>query len=191
LIFDSFSKLRQSLLQDSQNKDTSDNKELTQEEADALAISTGSSISSRRLVLFSSVSCLLLLPLCSFTASRSLYSWGAGYHGQLGINIYRKKCKLEPALLEFKEPVVQVACGGFHTLVLTDTGRVFAWGDGTRGQLGSGEKTNSTHNTMPVPTRIETFVDHNEFIVFVAAGQYHSAAVTRLLLHFFFLVLYM
>ena len=32
---------------------------------------------------------------------------------------YRKKCKLLPANIEFKEPVVQVACGGFHSAVVT------------------------------------------------------------------------
>ena len=48
-----------------------------------------------------------------------LYAWGAGYHGQLGLSSYRKKCKLVPAWIEFKESVLQVACGGFHTAVLT------------------------------------------------------------------------
>lgn len=66
-----------------------------------------------------------------------LYTWGAGYHGQLGLATNRKKCRVEPAWIDFKEPVLQVACGGFHTAVLTDQGRMFTWGDGRMGQLGN------------------------------------------------------
>src|SRR4051812_5010192 len=53
-----------------------------------------------------------------------LYTWGAGYHGQLGLNTFRKKCRMMPACIDFREPVLVVACGGFHTAVLTDDGRV-------------------------------------------------------------------
>lgn len=54
--------------------------------------------------------------LCAGTA---LYTWGAGYHGQLGLSSFRKKCKSVPAFIDFKESVVQVSCGGFHSAVVT------------------------------------------------------------------------
>ncbi len=47
-----------------------------------------------------------------------------------GVDTYRKKCRLMPACIPFREPVLVVACGGFHTAVLTDDGRVYSWGDG-------------------------------------------------------------
>lgn len=34
------------------------------------------------------------------------------------------------------ERILQVACGGFHALALTETGKVISWGHGEEGQLG-------------------------------------------------------
>jgi hypothetical protein len=34
--------------------------------------------------------------------------------------------------------VAQVACGGLHTLAVTESGRLFAWGANGQGQLGLG-----------------------------------------------------
>ena len=35
--------------------------------------------------------------------------------------------------------IVAIACGGFHTTALTETGGVYAWGGGYFGQLGHGD----------------------------------------------------
>jgi hypothetical protein len=43
-----------------------------------------------------------------------LYTWGAGYHGQLGLAANRKKCRFEPAWIDFKEPVLQVCHSPLH-----------------------------------------------------------------------------
>ncbi len=49
-----------------------------------------------------------------------VHTWGAGYHGQLASNDSRKKCRLQPQAIEFaSEPVFLVACGGFHSALLT------------------------------------------------------------------------
>eukprot|EP01029_Cantina_marsupialis_P020408 TRINITY_DN4779_c2_g2_i1.p1 TRINITY_DN4779_c2_g2~~TRINITY_DN4779_c2_g2_i1.p1 ORF type:complete len:595 (-),score=181.25 TRINITY_DN4779_c2_g2_i1:407-2191(-) len=43
--------------------------------------------------------------------------------------------------------VKQVACGGAHTLCISKGGRLFGWGNGARGQLGSGYFSDYTHPT--------------------------------------------
>lgn len=105
-----------------------------------------------------------------------LYTWGAGYHGQLGQSTYRKKCQRLPSLLDFDMPVVQVACGGFHNALLTECGKVYTWGDGRKGQLGNLARK---HNMLSTPH----IVEHNLSIckisvAQVACGQYHTACVT-------------
>lgn len=37
----------------------------------------------------------------------------------------------------------QVACGGYHSAVVTDAGRAFAWGFNRYGQCGNGNKDNT------------------------------------------------
>jgi hypothetical protein len=39
-----------------------------------------------------------------------------------------------------------VACGGFHSVALSDTGSVYCWGGGDKGQLGLG---NDKSQTLP------------------------------------------
>ena len=37
-------------------------------------------------------------------------------------------------------PIRQVSCGGSHTVIVTISGAVYAWGRNSRGQLGVGDK---------------------------------------------------
>lgn len=39
--------------------------------------------------------------------------------------------------------VGQIACGGYHSAVVTDAGRVFSWGFNRYGQCGNGSKDNT------------------------------------------------
>lgn len=67
---------------------------------------------------------------------------GRGNEGQLGLGDYRPRTV--PALLKtLGDPstgttVLQVACGGAHTLALCDSGDVYAWGSNDEMQLGLG-----------------------------------------------------
>ena len=64
-----------------------------------------------------------------------------------------------------------VACGKMHTLVLTEFGRVWAFGSGGRGQLGTGDWEDRFAPTEVEGLRGDTFT-------FVAAGFHHSVAVS-------------
>ena len=97
------------------------------------------------------------------------------YHGQLGLNTFRKKCRMMPACIEFKEPVLVVACGGFHTAVLTDDGRVYSFGDGRYGQLGNLARKHNMHST---PHLVDWLVREKVSITNLSCGQYHTAGVS-------------
>lgn len=63
---------------------------------------------------------------------------------------------------------MQVVAGGFHFLVLLESGDVYAWGDNQHGQVGDG-----TTKRQPAPTRVLRGAK------FVAAGWNHSLAIMR------------
>jgi alpha-tubulin suppressor-like RCC1 family protein len=50
-----------------------------------------------------------------------------------------------------RHKVVQIACGEYHTLALTQTRDVYSWGRGFEGQLGVAKKSSS------VPTHLKQF----------------------------------
>lgn len=80
-----------------------------------------------------------------------------------------------PAYIEFKEPVLQVACGGFHTAVLTDSGRVYTWGDGRMGQLGNLARK---HNMLATPHLVDRLATGDVHVVEISCGQYHTACIS-------------
>ena len=76
-------------------------------------------------------------------ASQNLNSFVSGGSGAVGYSwedgkIWRKTPQLVKALAG--NNVVDVACGGDHTLALTDRGTVFGWGRGQSGQLQGGAR---------------------------------------------------
>jgi hypothetical protein len=67
-----------------------------------------------------------------------LFSWGAGYQGQLGRRFerYAKKYAMTPEIIRVNLAVRQVSAGALHSGLVTDEGRVWTWGDGRQEQLG-------------------------------------------------------
>lgn len=75
---------------------------------------------------------------CAINSEGELFTWGVGFQGRLGHG------DKEPSLVPRKvggdlegHKVVDVACGSFHTVALTNKGMVFCWGDNSNGQCGS------------------------------------------------------
>ncbi|KAM9370368.1 protein RCC2 [Phaethornis superciliosus] len=84
------------------------------------------------------------------TTEGKLWSWGRNEKGQLG---HGDTKRVEaPKLIEVlgAEAIVAAACGRNHTLALTESGSVFAFGENKMGQLGLGNQTDA----VPSPTQI-------------------------------------
>mmetsp|Transcript_2410 Transcript_2410/g.4500 ORF Transcript_2410/g.4500 Transcript_2410/m.4500 type:complete len:1051 (+) Transcript_2410:95-3247(+) len=105
-----------------------------------------------------------------------VYTWGAGYHGQLGQKFVRgvKKYATKPRLVEMVTAIRQVSCGGLHTAAVTDSGAVMTWGDARSFQLGY-QPHGFTNQAEP---RIVEEIQMSHFIVQVACGQNHTVALS-------------
>jgi alpha-tubulin suppressor-like RCC1 family protein len=75
--------------------------------------------------------------------------------------------------------VIEVASGLRHVLFVTDQGHLLSWGRNLEGQCGY----HADQEELPAPARLTRGADNvdlsQEFFVHVAAGDYHSLAVTR------------
>ncbi|KAG0539071.1 hypothetical protein BDA96_03G291000 [Sorghum bicolor] len=112
---------------------------------------------------------------CAISASGDLFNWGDGsYHAGLlgydtGASHWLPKRVSGP--LEGLQ-VLFVACGSWHSALITSTGRLYTFGDGTFGALGHGNRESSAY-----PKEVEAL---NGFrTIKVACGVWHSAAIVE------------
>ena len=108
------------------------------------------------------------------TSSGDLFCFGSNDSGQCGCDS-DVSCVTLPRLVRLPRGgppprVAAVACGTSHTLAVTATGALFAWGANAAGQLGTGDTT---------PRRSPTPVQWLQGVVVTvcAAGDVHSCAV--------------
>lgn len=111
------------------------------------------------------------------TSSGQLYSFGSNLQGQLGVTTnFGGDSPTAPALVTLPGAsggVVQVAAGSAHSLALTSSGQLYAFGYNEEGQLG-----NSDRASDDTPTLVKLPVDATGTITQIAAGGYHSLALT-------------
>ncbi|KAF7662154.1 hypothetical protein LDENG_00243780 [Lucifuga dentata] len=83
------------------------------------------------------------------TKEGKVFTFGEGSYGQLGHNSTANE--LRPKVLESLDgSASQIACGSRHTLVLGSSGQLWAFGNGSKGQIGSGGSENCL-----IPTRVQ------------------------------------
>ncbi len=129
--------------------------------------------------------------VAAVTNDGRVFTYGDGFAGKLGHG--NEEDESEPKLLSVEafqpedktahnhvERIVMVATGSFHTVALSETGRVYTWGYNGSGQLGLGEAEQQL-----APRQVESkwlsFLkqgDPAERVVFVAAGGESTTAVT-------------
>ena len=98
-------------------------------------------------------------------ADGRVYTWGWGVHGQLGHGHVEDVSSPRVVKSMSRHFVTQVAAGYAHTIALTREGRVYTWGCGLFGQLGTG---NTSKHVRPTRVKLPGRV------VRVAAGYFHN-----------------
>jgi alpha-tubulin suppressor-like RCC1 family protein len=98
-------------------------------------------------------------------------AWGRNGAGQLGDGT-RTDSPLTPVVVEKLDDVVQVDGGDSYALAVTAAGRVYAWGNGSDGELGLGQGDRDDQD-VSVPRRIPAI----EHVTQVSAGANHSLAL--------------
>ena len=74
-----------------------------------------------------------------------------------------------------------VSCGGDHTIVLSENGNVYAFGQSTNGQLGLGTRTLETFVPLKISPLSEISNNDNQTnnrIVYISCGENHTAVVS-------------
>nr|XP_020455771.1 probable E3 ubiquitin-protein ligase HERC6 isoform X2 [Monopterus albus] len=81
------------------------------------------------------------------TKDGKVFTFGEGTYGQLGHSSSANEVR--PRLVDGLDgPASQIACGRRHTLVLGVSGQLWAFGNGVKGQIGTGRKEDSLTPTL-------------------------------------------
>ncbi|KAH9322498.1 hypothetical protein KI387_017137 [Taxus chinensis] len=107
----------------------------------------------------------------ALTSEGQLWSWGGNSNYELGRGNKGNDWRPRPIPNLQGAHINQIASGGYHSLALTDDGKVLTWGHGGHGELGHGSVEYGR-----VPQVVQALED--ERVIYVACGSLSSAAVT-------------
>nr|DAD22591.1 TPA_asm: hypothetical protein HUJ06_024054 [Nelumbo nucifera] len=114
---------------------------------------------------------------CAVTLAGELYTWGDGTHnaGLLGhgTDVSHWIPKRVSGPLEGLQ-VASLTCGPWHTALITSTGQLFTFGDGTFGVLGHGNR-----ESVAYPREVDSLAGLRT--IAVACGVWHTAAVVEVI----------
>lgn len=109
---------------------------------------------------------------CVIDAVGAVFCWGSNMFGQLGAGESGQNQAFF-VQAELSEPATAVAAGGFHTCAIGMSGALYCWGNGSAGQLGSGQ----SQSALPVE------VAGISGTTVVSAGGNHTCAISSGALH--------
>lgn len=114
---------------------------------------------------------------CATSVTGDLFIWGddthgAGILGQFTDVSHWIPKRVSGPLEGFQ--VLSVACGTWHSALVTSDGRLFTFGDGTFGALGHGDRDNIAY-----PREVESLTELKT--VKVACGVWHTAAIAEVM----------
>ncbi|XP_047335805.1 PH, RCC1 and FYVE domains-containing protein 1-like [Impatiens glandulifera] len=114
---------------------------------------------------------------CAISASGDLYTWGDGSHnvGLLGhgADVSHWVPKMVSGPLEGIQ-IMAIACGTWHSALITLNGKLLTFGDGTFGVLGHGDR-----ETVSFPKEVDLLSGYKT--VKVACGVWHTAAIVEVM----------
>ncbi|PKA51317.1 Ultraviolet-B receptor UVR8 [Apostasia shenzhenica] len=113
---------------------------------------------------------------CAVTLSGDLYTWGDGVHSSGLLGHGNEVSHWVPKLVTGQMVgvhVSSVSCGPWHTAVLTSSGQLFTFGDGTFGALGHGDR-----RSLNTPREVEAL--RGLRAISTACGAWHTAAVVKI-----------
>ncbi|KAJ1280488.1 hypothetical protein BS78_04G236400 [Paspalum vaginatum] len=112
---------------------------------------------------------------CAVSVSGELYEWGEGIHS---LGLWNDQCPRSPwfphKLIGTSDgiSVSKIACGQWHTGIISSTGQLFTYGDGTFGVLGHGDT-----QSFAQPKEVESL--RGLRAKSVACGPWHTAAIVE------------
>ncbi|XP_055388519.1 probable E3 ubiquitin-protein ligase HERC4 [Condylostylus longicornis] len=117
----------------------------------------------------------MVLPSTHFLYQGSVYVWGDAENVGDACGVDRPYPSKVPETQSFNERIVGVATGARHSLLLSEDGRVYSWGDNLCGQCGI-----PLHSVrFDVPKQVKMQVGDTRLpIRSIGAGLRHSAAIT-------------
>src|SRR5690554_841380 len=104
-------------------------------------------------------------------ADGTVWAWGDNQYGQLGDGTTDNSSEPVQVTVPAGKEIIAVSAGGYHNLAVAGDGTVWAWGQNSNGQLGTGSYDDSS-----VPVEIATLSE--EGIIAVAGGGQHSLALS-------------
>lgn len=110
----------------------------------------------------------------ALTKGGQLYAWGDNKYGQLGIGPVSDKSVTNPLPIDCLTslPIRFIACGGQHSVLVSHSGAVYAWGRNNRGQLGLGDTEDRIF-----PTQVRSL--RNQRICHISCGDEHTICLTE------------
>jgi len=108
----------------------------------------------------------------ALTSTGRIYAWGYNADGEVG-NGTTSFGQDTPVRVHMPagSRVTAISAGCYHSLAVTSTGRVYAWGLNSDGELGDGS---TASNALPVRVRFPA----GARIATITAGCYHSLAIS-------------
>jgi alpha-tubulin suppressor-like RCC1 family protein len=103
---------------------------------------------------------------CVIDGVGAVFCWGSNMFGQLGSGASGANQAFF-VQAELSEPATAVSAGGFHTCAIGTSGALYCWGNGSAGQLGTGQTQSAT------PAQVSGIAD----VSVISAGGNHTCAI--------------
>lgn len=111
--------------------------------------------------------------------SGKVYGFGTSHYGALGLGPEVKQTLPKLISMTEKIPIKYVATGVKHSMLLTNTGQVYTFGENNVGQLGVGRKKENGWRWVTPYIDTPQLIELRD-VSYIAAGDAHSCAITKI-----------